>query len=377
MKKSLIALAALAAVGAVSAQSSVTMYGRIDMGWGVATTKAANGTQDKTTGLVDGVQTSNAIGFRGTEDLGGGLVAGFNLEQGISPTQSNGWNQRLGSSGHQVGGGGAITAATMRAGNVSLTTKDMGALTLGTIQWSAGYTVASRWGFFAEGFGGGEAHTTMPARITGASYTTPAMGGVTVTVQHGGAHGARTERESAADAADGFRKNKEVRTGINAQYNAGPLYLGAAYESTAINKVANAADTTNAYGGAVKPGTAGVRTENAWTVAANYDFGVAVVRGMIVERDNGAATAVKTSGRGLSVAVPVGALTLIAATGMTEVKTGATTTSDISGHQLTARYNLSKRTNVYMHYGTDKDSKAASTAQGKRTRTIAGVVHTF
>jgi hypothetical protein len=30
-----------------------------------------------------------------------------------------------------------------------------------------------------------------------------------------------------------------------------------------------------------------------------------------------------------------------------------------------------------MHYGTDKDSKAAATAQGKRTRTIAGVVHTF
>jgi len=378
MKKSLIALAALAAVGAVSAQSSVTMYGRIDMGWGVATTKAANGAQDKTTGLVDGVQTSNAIGFRGTEDLGGGLVAGFNLEQGISPTQSNGWNQRVASSGHQVGGGGAMNSGTMRAGNVSLTTKDMGSLTLGTMQWSAGYTVASRWGMFAEGFGGGEAHTTMPARITGASYTTPAMGGVTVTLQHGGAHGARTDRESAADAADGFRKNKEARTGINAQYNAGPLYLGAAYESTSVDKVSNAAATTNAYGGAVAAGTAvAARTENAWTVAANYDFGVAVVRGMIVERDNGAATAVKTSGRGLSVAVPVGALTLSVATGMIEVKTGAATTSDVSGHQLTARYNLSKRTNVYMHYGTDKDSKAASTAQGKRTRTIAGVVHTF
>jgi len=63
MKKSLIALAALAATSAF-AQSSVTMYGRIDMGWGTATTKAANGAQDKTTGLVDGVQTSNAIGFR-------------------------------------------------------------------------------------------------------------------------------------------------------------------------------------------------------------------------------------------------------------------------------------------------------------------------
>ena len=390
MKKSLIALAALAAVGAASAQSSATMYGRIDMGWGVATTKAASGAQDKTTGLVDGVQTSNAIGFRGTEDLGGGLVAGFNLEQGISPTQSNGWNQRVGSSAHQVGGGGAITAATMRAGNVSLTTKGMGALTVGTIQWSAGYAVASRWGMFAEGFGG-EAHTTMPARITGVSYTTPAMSGVTVTLQHGGAHGARTDRESVADAADGLRKNKSARTGINAQYNAGPLYLGAAYESTSVEARANANGLTasgagglttgfasNAYGAPVVNGSAvAARTENAWTVAANYDFGVAVVRGMIVERDNGAATAVKTSGRGLSVAVPVGALTLQAALQTIEVQTGTATTSDISGHQLTARYNLSKRTNVYMHYGTDKDSKAASTAQGKRTRTIAGVVHTF
>jgi predicted porin len=376
MKKSLIALAALAAVGAVSAQSSVTMYGRIDMGWGAATTKAANGAQDKTTGLVDGVQTSNAIGFRGTEDLGGGLTAGFNLEQGISPTQAGGWNQRLGSSAHQVAGGGAITANTMRAGNVSFSTKNMGSLTLGTIQWSAGYTVASRWGFFAEGFGG-EAHTTMPARITGVSYTTPAMSGVTVTLQHGGAHGNRTDRESAADAADGFRKNKEARTGINAQYNAGPLYLGAAYESTSVNKIGNAAAGTNAYGGTVAAGATAARTENAWTIAANYDLGVAVLRGMIVERDNGAATAVKTSGRGLSVAVPMGALTLQAAVQTIEVQTGTATTSDISGHQLTARYNLSKRTNVYMHYGTDKDSKAAATAQGKRTRTIAGVVHTF
>jgi predicted porin len=358
------------------AQSSVTMYGRIDMGVGIATTKAANGGQDKTQGLVDGVQTSNAIGFRGTEDLGGGLTAGFNLEQGVSPTQSNGWNQRVGSSAHQVAGGGAIVSSTMRAGNVSLR-NSMGLLEIGTLQWSAGYAVASRWGMFAEGFGG-EAHTTMPARITGVSYTTPAMSGVTVTLQHGGAHGNRTSRESAADAADGFRQNKEARTGINAQYNAGRLYVGAAYESTDINKVGNAAAGTNAYGGTVAAGAAASRTENAWTIAANYDFGVAIVRGMIVERDNGAATAVKTSGRGLSVAVPMGALTLQAAVQTIQVDTGATTTSDVSGHQLTARYNLSKRTNAYVHYGTDKDSKASGATQtSKRTRTIAGIVHTF
>jgi predicted porin len=252
----------------------------------------------------------------------------------------------------------------------------MGLLEIGTLQWSAGYAVSSRVGVFAEGFGG-EAHTIMPPRITGVSYTTPAMSGVTVTLQHGGAHGNRTSRESAADAADGFRQNKEARTGINAQYTAGPLYLGAAYESTDISKVANAAATTNAYGGAVAAGTAGVRTENAWTVAATYDLGFAQVRGMIAERDNGATTVVKTSGNSLAVTVPMGALALGAAMSAWEVKTGANTTSDISGYQFNARYNLSKRTNVYLHYGTDKDDKAAASAQGKRTRTVAGVVHTF
>jgi predicted porin len=257
---------------------------------------------------------------------------------------------------------------------------------LGTIQWSAGYTVSSRVGVFAEGFGG-EAHTIMPARITGVSYTTPAMSGVTVTLQHGGAHGNRTDRESATDAADGFRKNKEARTGINAQYNAGPLYLGAAYESTSINKVANGATTTssgfNVYGVTVPVPAASVvlgsRTEKAWTVAATYDFGFAQVRGMIAESDNGAAgtSNAKRSGNTVAVTVPVGALALGAAVSNWETKSPTATTTDISGYQLNARYNLSKRTNVYLHYGTDKDKGSSATRTAERTRTIAGVVHTF
>jgi predicted porin len=231
---------------------------------------------------------------------------------------------------------------------------------------------------FAEGYGG-EAHTIMPSRITGLSYTTPAMSGVTVTVQHGSAHGNRVDRQSAADASDGFRKNKEARTGINAQYTAGPLYLGAAYESTEILKVANAAATTNAYGGTVATGTAADRTEKAWTVAATYNLGFAEIRAMIVERDNGATTPVKTSGNGLGVTVPMGALALGAMLTNQKATSAGATTQDLSGHQLNVRYNLSKRTNVYLHHGTDNDtgSSVTSTTQAKRTRTVAGVVHTF
>ena len=91
MKKSLVALAALAAVGAVSAQSSVTLYGLIDIGYGSQVSEqraTATGTASlRSRGIMDGANAGNRIGFRGTEDLGGGLKANFVIEQGINPTQ--------------------------------------------------------------------------------------------------------------------------------------------------------------------------------------------------------------------------------------------------------------------------------------------------
>jgi predicted porin len=397
MKKSLIALAALAATGAF-AQSSVTLYGGLDIGWGTATTKSADGTSvDKTTGLVDGTQGANRIGFRGTEDLGGGLTAGFQLEQGISPVSSNGWNLRLGGSAHQVPNGGAFIAGTMRAGNVSLRSNALGLLEVGTMQWSAGYAVANKAVVLAENFGG-EAHAlVMPARITGVSYTSPAFSGMTVTLQHGGAHGARTDRSSAADASDGFRKNKEARTGINVQYTAGPLYLGAAYESTAVQRTANStattlvkgptlADTTtvptatNAYGGIVANGTAvAARTEKAYALGAQYDLGMAKLYMTYANRDNGAAGADNRDSSTLnySVTVPLGNIILAATVTDYDVKSPTTKTTDLSGSMFGARYNLSKRTNLYLYTGSDKDKAIANDKQSKRSRTVVGVAHVF
>lgn len=73
MKKSLIALAVLAAAsGSALAQSTVTIYGRIDQGIGQAADAAKN------TEVRPG--STNRIGFRGVEDLGGGLKAFFHLE---------------------------------------------------------------------------------------------------------------------------------------------------------------------------------------------------------------------------------------------------------------------------------------------------------
>jgi len=84
MKKSLVALAVLAAAGAASAQSSVTLFGIVDAGiaYTDAKTNLATGGSTKVSqyGMMNSGYNSSRLGFRGTEDLGGGLAAGFWLE---------------------------------------------------------------------------------------------------------------------------------------------------------------------------------------------------------------------------------------------------------------------------------------------------------
>lgn len=77
MKKSLLALAVLGAfAGAASAQSSVTLYGKVDLGVGKAT-----GSADKQ--VRDGA--GSRVGIKGVEDLGGGMKALFGFEHRFSP----------------------------------------------------------------------------------------------------------------------------------------------------------------------------------------------------------------------------------------------------------------------------------------------------
>ncbi|MFT4266806.1 MAG: porin [Xenophilus sp.] len=83
MKKSLVALAALAVAGVASAQSSVTLFGTVDASVSGVSNKSSNGTstvRTSSTGLSGSNANSSAFGFRGVEDLGGGLAASFWLE---------------------------------------------------------------------------------------------------------------------------------------------------------------------------------------------------------------------------------------------------------------------------------------------------------
>src|SRR5688572_1099677 len=80
MKKSLLACAILGAfTGAAFAQTSVTIYGVVDAG----VERYDNDATDVIR-LSSGIQSGSRLGFRGSEDLGGGLSAIFTLESGFN-----------------------------------------------------------------------------------------------------------------------------------------------------------------------------------------------------------------------------------------------------------------------------------------------------
>ena len=118
MKKSLLAVAALGAfASAAQAQSSVTVYGILDVGYMSQSVRAAgtpgaqgvaganNATLTNTGSFASSAEQSSRLGFRGTEDLGGGANAFFTVEFGLNPNNSQ-----------SVGTGGPVAAPAAGAG---------------------------------------------------------------------------------------------------------------------------------------------------------------------------------------------------------------------------------------------------------------------
>ncbi|MEO6921709.1 MAG: porin [Collimonas sp.] len=91
MKKSLIALTVLGAIaGTAQAQSSVTIYGIVDAGVTFSNNNVPASNADQNSrlggskfGVGSGNIDTSRIGFKGVEDLGGGLKALFQLEAGF------------------------------------------------------------------------------------------------------------------------------------------------------------------------------------------------------------------------------------------------------------------------------------------------------
>jgi len=156
MKKSLLAVAALTAfAGAAQAQSSVTVYGLVDIGvmgatnspnlggttWGVSgtpyvsSTIKTNQTSGQAFGMMYGGEAQSRLGFKGSEELGGGTQAIFNLEIGIGPNGSvanTGIAGVTSGTGNITGGDSSLQGQLFgRAAFVGLSNATYGTLTAG------------------------------------------------------------------------------------------------------------------------------------------------------------------------------------------------------------------------------------------------------
>lgn len=261
MKKSLIALAVLGAIaGAAQAQSSVTIYGIVDTGV-VYTSKAINTTTGNTGSkfsVNSGVIQGSRIGFKGVEDLGGGLKALFQLEAGFN--NDNG----------ALNGQDSKTSTTLfRRKSVVGLGGDFGSVLLGrqtdilddVSQWTS-----------VQDFGGvtgsvGHNLDRLEGTRTNNSirYNTPDLSGFSASAIYGFG-------EAAGQTSSG------QSFGLGGQYANGPLGLFAAYYQSKLGS--NASDTALLNGGSpVFTGNAGDTALKTFSLGASYQVGPARLYG--------------------------------------------------------------------------------------------------
>lgn len=371
MKKTLIALAALAATGAAFAQSSVTLYGRLDVGYANNVTDEVVGTATSQTkaigGTGDGLATSY-WGIKGSEDLGGGLKANFNLESAVAVAT------------------GASSGFT-RISTVGLSGDSWGSLNIGRyytpfflnqkggdVNDAAGITT---WHLTSYNVTGGTASavaTVLDAiagspdvRGNGFHYASPNFSGFNVRVMVAPSDSTRNDSGVAVTSTSNMSNN-----GLSASYANGPLFVGVAW-------------------GEQTSKTSGSATEGKGTgqgVAASYDFGAAKVFANWGKTKRQTNTSVETydekSETNLGVAAPFGKTTVSVAWGRNSASstTAGAESASFSGNDwiLGAQYDLSKRTALYVKTGVYNkyDGQVSGAArETKTTNTAFGVRHLF
>jgi predicted porin len=311
MKKTLIALSVLAASGAAMAQSSVTLYGIADVWVGKVKNESAK--------MGDGGVSTSRIGFKGSEDLGGGLKAIFTIEQKL-----------------QLTNGGTNAPNTFdRQANVGLT-GGFGTVKLGR-NWNPMDDIfgASNSGFDSKL----SANAIWLNSYNGAAnaqlyYATPEFAGFTAAVA------TQLKGNAAAGKLSAF----------NLAYAAGPVAVAFGYEKDEANG-----------------------DQKGTMINGSYDLGMAKLLASYYNTDNtGGVAGAKVNSYQLGADVPLSsALTLSVGYASSKPKGGQ---SD-SGFGVAASYSLSKRTSVYG--GVRAESRKASNAKADGDFYALGVRHAF
>jgi len=418
MKKSLFAVAAATAfAGAAQAQSSVTVYGILDAGWiGSNTTQAGASSVSKvnTSAISQNAQSTSRLGFRGTEDLGGGLSAFFTIETavaiqgstGVFPTAGTGNRQTF--VGLRKNGIGQISFGTQYTTihNAAAAT-DPGQLNnmMGNVIYdkAAGATAPS----FNSGMSDNSSYTVRTNNMV-AIQSAPVMGitgNAFYTMLNANSTGATTTTTSGAYTA-GINNQTGWGLGVNftgvnkllvtanyQSFKSQNPYGGLSYSAAAttggtyVSTATAGASAINGVGGSAAFGTN--VTDNQQYYAATYDFGILKAYAQYVSRSitsvYDSTSYAKRSAQQIGVRANI-TKTIEAwasgGTGKINPYGSAGQYANFTGYQLGANYWLSKRTNLYTIFGSQvtNNKPATSTANPisySANNYALGVRHTF
>lgn len=285
-----------------AAQTNVTLYGILDA---AISSQDTGGPEGRTTVVNSGNQSSSRFGFKGSEDLGNGLKAIFNLEAGTS-----------------IDTGAADSNLFQRRAVVGLE-GDFGAITLGR-EYSPIASIAAATDAFGQGFYGSNLSAFTTNRLTrrmsnSVSYKSASFGGLKLLAAYAAGE---AQTATTPNVPNGDLK------GVGLEYTLGGLYVGGAYHT--IKRLATDDDKESAVGAAYK-----------------FDqLGGFELKGNWMQADR-AGTPAKYKQYNLGGSMPFGAHRVYA--NFQQQKLG-----DAKGNTwaLAYTYSLSKRTNLYASYAS-------------------------
>lgn len=396
MKKSLLALAVLGAfAGAAHAQSAVTIYGIVDTGvvYQSKVATAGGGTGSKF-GLNSGVIQGSRLGFKGTEDLGGGLSALFNLEVGFSND-----------TGGLQGSDAATGSNLFRRKSVVGLSGGFGTVLLGRqtdyADTISAYTSVQDFGGWTGNVGHNLDRLEGTRTNNSVSYTTNNLAGFTGNLIYG--FGETAGQTSSGQSFGGGLK-----------YDNGPLGLGLNYYQSKANGSSPASDTSLIAATSTTAsvntlaGTNGNTAYKGWNLVASYQFGPARVYGnwSRVKQDLNTQANLTTTGVGslttlnnrvlarsnkadiyeIGTAYSLSpSLKLLAAVDHTRATfDGVSGKGKVTQYNLGTDYWLSKRTDLYAFLAYTKATDMVNTGvadstgtDGNQTALAVGIRHKF
>jgi predicted porin len=376
--KTLVASAVLA-LGATTAQaqSSVTLYGLIDGGLRYQSVSLANGDGVSNFGGAYGVQSGNRFGLRGTESLGGGNAAIFQLENGFD----------LGNGTSQQGGRMFGRQAWFGVENKSYGDVRLGRMTNLASDWLVGAVDP-----FAAGFGQlnmGHAFTSgNTLRLDNTlMYRSPVVNGIQGGLGYSFATGLTS---NGGTTGYGFATSDNSRQlTVGAKYANGPVYVALAYDKAYASE-------TSAQNG---------QTVNNWSLGGSYDLKVVkLAAGYGQTRDGfwaGSGAGGTGATMGLNPANNNSALVFAPSVGYNSYIVGATVpvnavsrvmlswtmiapntnmkdaynAQNQSSYNIGYSYDFTKRTNAYAYAGQSVNYATVDTA--KSTVVGVGLRHQF